>query len=85
MELQDKDAAALIRKADEDHHKYRFMEMNLVQKKRKYKKQIPDIKETLNIISLMKKRKVIFKFLFFYHDDDFDVHLFILIWYLLFV
>ncbi|XP_053212278.1 prefoldin subunit 3-like [Panonychus citri] len=29
MELQDKDAAALIRKADEDHHKYRFMEMNL--------------------------------------------------------
>ncbi|XP_015794511.1 prefoldin subunit 3 [Tetranychus urticae] len=57
MELQDKDATKLIRKLDEDHNKYRFMEMNLVQKKKKYKKQIPDIKETLNIISLMKLKK----------------------------
>lgn len=50
-------ASKVIRKLDEDHSKYRFMEMNLAQKKLRYKKQIPEIKETLNIISLMKKRR----------------------------
>ena len=50
-------ASKVIRKLDEDHSKYRFMEMNLTQKKLRFKKQIPEIKETLNLINLMEKRK----------------------------
>lgn len=58
MERQENtnNATKVIRKLDEDHNKYRFMEINLTQKKFRYKKQIPEIKETLSIIGLIKKR-----------------------------
>ncbi|RWS22354.1 prefoldin subunit 3-like protein [Leptotrombidium deliense] len=50
-------ATAAIRKFDENHSKYRFMELNLLQKKKRLKKQIPDIKGSLEVLSLIKKRK----------------------------
>ena len=54
----DNNASKVIKKLDEDHGKYRFMGLNLIQKKRRLKRQIPDIKESLNIINLMKIKLV---------------------------
>ena len=50
-------ASLIIRKFDEQHNKYRFMELNLVQKKRRLKKQIPDIKASLDVLKLIRSRK----------------------------
>lgn len=50
-------AEIVIRKFDEQHNKYRFMEMNLSQKKRRLKKQIPDIKASLDVLKLIRSRK----------------------------
>ena len=52
------DATAVIRKFDEAHSKYRFMELNLMQKKRRLKKQVPDIKGSLDMLQLIKARRV---------------------------
>jgi prefoldin subunit 5 len=49
-------ASLVIRKLDEQHQKYRFMELNLLQKKRRLKKQIPDIKASLDVLNLIRSR-----------------------------
>ncbi|PIK41574.1 putative prefoldin subunit 3 [Apostichopus japonicus] len=43
-------AEAVIKRLDEQHQKYKFMELNLMQKKRRLKTQVPDIKSTLDIV-----------------------------------
>jgi prefoldin subunit 5 len=50
-------AEAVIRKLDEQHGKYRFMEANLVGKKKRLKRQIPDIKASLDVLKLIRCRK----------------------------
>lgn len=50
-------AGVVIRKIDEQHQKYRFMEMNLMQKKKRLKKQIPDIKSSLDVLKVIKERR----------------------------
>jgi len=53
----EEDAGQAIRKFDEAHSKYRFMELNLMQKKRRLKKQLPDIKSSLDVLKLIKSRR----------------------------
>lgn len=50
-------ATEVIKRLDEQHQKYRFMEMNLTQKKRRLKKQIPDIKSSLDVLKLVKSKQ----------------------------
>lgn len=50
-------ATSVIKRLDEQHQKYRFMEINLLQKKRRLKKQIPDIKSSLDVLKLVKKKR----------------------------
>lgn len=55
-------ADKVLKKLDEQYHKYKFMELNLVQKKKKkeaerLKGQIPEIKQTLEILKYMQKKK----------------------------
>ncbi|KAG2463456.1 PFD3 protein, partial [Polypterus senegalus] len=50
-------ADAVLRKLDEQYQKYKFMELNLVQKKLRLKNQIPQIKQTLEILKHMQKKK----------------------------
>ena len=50
-------ATSVIKGLDEQHQKYRFMELNLVQKKRRLKKQIPDIKSSLDVLKLVKSKR----------------------------
>lgn len=46
-------AEAVIKRLDEQHQKYKFMELNLMSKKRRLKSQVPDIKSTLDIVKHM--------------------------------
>ncbi|GAA6083934.1 hypothetical protein Q7C36_004454 [Tachysurus vachellii] len=50
-------ADAVLRKLDEQYQKYKYMEVNLVQKKMRLKSQIPQIKQTLEILRHMQKKK----------------------------
>ncbi|KAG8448026.1 hypothetical protein GDO86_015211 [Hymenochirus boettgeri] len=50
-------ADAVLKKLDEQYQKYKFMELNLKQKKRRLKNQIPEIKQTLEILKHMQKKK----------------------------
>ncbi|XP_071955246.1 prefoldin subunit 3-like [Antedon mediterranea] len=47
----------VLRRLDEQHQKYKFLEFNLLQKKRRLKTQMPDIKTTLDIVKYMQKKK----------------------------
>jgi len=42
---------------DEKHQKYKFMETNLVQRRRRLKSQIPDITSSLAMIDRLKEKK----------------------------
>eukprot|EP00795_Rhopilema_esculentum_P017842 gene17842-9547_t len=46
----------VLAKLDEQYQKYKFMEVNLVQKRHRLKSQIPDIKTTLDAIEYLKAR-----------------------------
>nr|XP_025871907.1 prefoldin subunit 3-like [Vulpes vulpes] len=50
-------ADTALKKLDERYQKYKFMELNLAQKKRRLKGQIPEIKQTLEILKYMQKKK----------------------------
>ncbi|XP_072019299.1 prefoldin subunit 3-like [Amphiura filiformis] len=50
-------AEAVLRRLDEQHQKYKFMEMNLMHKKRRLKSQLPDIKSTLDIVNHMQSKQ----------------------------
>ncbi|XP_061454618.1 prefoldin subunit 3 [Rhineura floridana] len=50
-------ADIVLKKLDEQYQKYKFMELNLAQKKRRLKNQIPEIKQTLEILKHMQKKK----------------------------
>ncbi|KAH7946907.1 prefoldin subunit 3 [Rhipicephalus sanguineus] len=48
---------AALKNLDEQHSKYKFMELNLLQKKQRLKSQIPEIKTSLEIIKLLKSKR----------------------------
>ncbi|XP_074655250.1 prefoldin subunit 3-like [Tubulanus polymorphus] len=48
---------ATLRRFDEQHQKYKFMEYNLTTKKARLKSQIPDIKQSLDIVKYLKSKK----------------------------
>ncbi|XP_018588986.1 prefoldin subunit 3 [Scleropages formosus] len=50
-------ADVVLRKLDEQYQKYKYMEVNLAQKKLRLKNQIPQIKQTLDILKHMQKKK----------------------------
>lgn len=52
----DSDAGCVIKKLDEAHSKYRFMEMNLASKKRRLKRQVPEIRSSLDVLKLIRSR-----------------------------
>ncbi|MEQ2316192.1 Prefoldin subunit 3 [Ameca splendens] len=52
-------ADAALRRLDEQYQKYKYMELNLSQKKLRLKNQIPQITQTLEILRHMQKKKEI--------------------------
>ncbi|XP_076317424.1 prefoldin subunit 3-like isoform X1 [Tachypleus tridentatus] len=55
--MDEGNAEAVLKRFDEQHNKYKFMELNLLQKKRRLKKQIPDIKSSLDILRQLKSKQ----------------------------
>jgi prefoldin subunit 5 len=47
----------VLKQLDENHSKYKFMELNLVNKRRRLKKQIPDLEQTLLMIEKLQLEK----------------------------
>ncbi|ESP05358.1 hypothetical protein LOTGIDRAFT_202995 [Lottia gigantea] len=54
---ENENAESVLRKLDERHNKYKFMEYNLNTKKSRLKTQIPDIKTSLDIVKHLLERK----------------------------
>nr|QBH72849.1 prefoldin subunit [Orthoderella ornata] len=50
------DVDKVLRRLDEQHSKYKFMEYNLASKRRRLKTQIPDLENSLNMIKLLQKQ-----------------------------
>ncbi|XP_061525736.1 prefoldin subunit 3 [Phycodurus eques] len=50
-------ADSALRKLDEQYQKYKYMEVNLSQKKLRLRNQIPQIRQTLEILRHMQKKK----------------------------
>ncbi|OWF54616.1 prefoldin subunit 3-like [Mizuhopecten yessoensis] len=50
-------AEVVLKRLDEQHNKYKFMEYNLNTKKARLKSQIPDIKTSLDIVRHLQSRK----------------------------
>ncbi|KAK3578082.1 hypothetical protein CHS0354_006737 [Potamilus streckersoni] len=57
MKRMEEPAEAVVKKIDEQHSKYKFMEYNLNTKKARLKAQIPDIKTSLAIVKHLQSRK----------------------------
>lgn len=58
MSLPDNDGVEIVlKRLDEEHNKYKFMEYSLIAKRRRLKEQIPDLERSLQMINLMKKHK----------------------------
>ncbi|XP_054707092.1 prefoldin subunit 3-like [Uloborus diversus] len=56
-EENQENAELVLRRLDEQHSKYKFMEMNLLRKKKTLKRQIPDIKTSLDMLKLINTKK----------------------------
>lgn len=50
-------AEAVIKRLDEQHQKYKFWEVNLLQRKKRLKLQMPDIVSTLEMVLFLKAQK----------------------------
>ncbi|KAI5742605.1 hypothetical protein M8J77_009163 [Diaphorina citri] len=58
MSLPENDRIEVVlKKLDEEHNKYKFMEYSLIAKRRRLKEQIPDLERSLQMINLMKKHQ----------------------------
>lgn len=48
---------AVLKRLDEEHNKYKFMEYSLIAKRRRLKDQIPDLERSLQMINMMRKHE----------------------------
>ena len=48
---------SVLRQLDEQHGKYKFMELNLLARKKRLKSQIPDIQKSLDMINVLEAKK----------------------------
>lgn len=54
---ENENADKVLKKLDEQHQKYKFMEFNLESKKRRLKNQIPDLEKSLKMIVMLQKKQ----------------------------
>lgn len=47
----------VLKRLDEQHGKYKFMEFNLISKRRRLQQQIPDLSRSLEMIKMLKSQK----------------------------
>lgn len=56
-EENENDADKVLKRLDEQHSKYKFMEFNIASRRRRLKVQIPDLVNSLEMIDLLKKQE----------------------------
>lgn len=61
----------VLKKLDEQHSKYKFMELNLLSKRKRLKTQIPDIKASLAMIQKLETQKSEFETEYLLSDQVF--------------
>jgi len=64
-------ADKVLKKLDEQHCKYKFMEYNLLSKRRRLRSQIPDLKRSLNMIEKLRSESDEFETEFLLSDQVF--------------
>lgn len=47
----------VLKNLDEQHSKYKFMEMNMVARKRRLKGQIPDLQKSIEMVEILKTQE----------------------------
>lgn len=50
-------AEKVLKQLDEQHSKYKFMELNMIARKRRLKSQIPDLVKSLEMVKIMHDQK----------------------------
>lgn len=65
----EKNATAVLKDFDEQLQKYKYMELNLVQRKKRLRAQVPDIEKTLEIVNHMLQKKEEFQTHFMLSDQ----------------
>ena len=65
----EKNAAAVLKDFDEQLQKYKYMELNLLQRKKRLRAQVPDIEKTLEIVQHMLKKEEEFQTHFMLSDQ----------------
>lgn len=50
-------AEKVLKSLDEQHGKYKFMEMNMIARKRKLRQQLPDLQKSLEMIKVLKDQE----------------------------
>lgn len=48
----------VLKQLDEQHSKYKFMEYNILSRKRRLRQQIPDLTKSLDMIKILKQQNV---------------------------
>jgi prefoldin subunit 5 len=49
-------ADKVLKSLDEQHSKYKFMEMNMIARKRRLRQQLPDLQKSLEMIKILKEQ-----------------------------
>lgn len=50
-------AEKVLKSLDEQHSKYKFMEMNMIARKRRLRQQLPDLQKSLEMIKILKNQE----------------------------
>lgn len=50
-------AEKVLKSLDEQHSKYKFMEMNMIARKRRLRQQLPDLQKSLEMIKILKEQE----------------------------
>lgn len=61
----------VLKRLDDQHAKYKFMEFNLLSKRKRLRSQIPDLKKSLTMIEKLEKQKDEFETQFLFSEQVF--------------
>lgn len=53
----DNQAEKVLKSLDEQHSKYKFMEMNMIARKRRLRQQLPDLQKSLEMIKILQEQE----------------------------
>lgn len=67
----DSNVEKVLQRLDEQHSKYKYMEFNLMTKRKRLRNQIPDLKRSLSTIDMLRKQKESFETQYLLSDQVF--------------